>query len=377
MTPPPPPATALAEVADSDVTLVASARLGDADALRELVQRHLPSVRAVCRQRLRSADDVADATQETVARALRSFDHLRDPSAVGAWMRSIAINVCHDVRGRRHLTVALGEAEASSVADEAPRPDERVESDEEATTVHAHLRTLGERDRRALWLRDALGVPIADVASDLGLTEGSTRVLLTRARHRLRATFAGIAAIVVGVRYGVRGWVDRSLRQPFDVTWATAASAFVVAAAVVLPLAGPIADDAGPGEVVQAPAVSTPATLAVTAPVPVVADAAPQSSNTRPADRGSTSATRPTREVTPPGAPPPAGGDTPPLLPPGVVVDDEPPDGEPASDITITVGGRTVFEADIYAGNADKRLRDALLKRRARLRTALVGGTQD
>ncbi len=179
----------------SDEDLLAAARRGDAAARSRLVDRHHATVRAVCASRLRSPHDVADAVQDTFERALCRLDQVADPGAVDAWLRAIAVRVCVDHVRRSSRVVCLADPVGETASIDLA-PAEVVVVDETRALVLDRLRQLGERDRRALWLRDALGVPVADVASDLGLTEGSTRVLLTRARHRLRASYQGVAAWV-------------------------------------------------------------------------------------------------------------------------------------------------------------------------------------
>ena len=180
----------------ADATLVELARQGDAGAFSELFTRHRPSVAAVCSQRLRSAGDVDDAVQEAFARALGRLHQLKDPALFGPWVRSIAVRTCTDHHRAARRVIVLDDSDSHEVVDTAPRPDEMVELREHSVAVRDTLADLGERDRRALWLRHVADAPVAAVATELGLTEGSTRVLLTRARHRLRAAVTSLPVLV-------------------------------------------------------------------------------------------------------------------------------------------------------------------------------------
>lgn len=175
--------------------LVRDALGGDAAALDALVRRHLPAVTAVCRRRLRRSHDVDDAVQEAFARGLRSLDRLEDPERVGAWLCRIAERVSLDLlRAGRAGTVVIDPwLEGPEVAD-PEHPELIALRREEAKTVHDSLQALSERSSRALWLRDALGAPVSEVASELGVTEGSARVLLCRARQQLRQAWGAVAA---------------------------------------------------------------------------------------------------------------------------------------------------------------------------------------
>ena len=186
----------LLDVDFTDTELVQRARTGDQWAFSVLFERHRQSVVAVCRGRLRSDSDVEDAVQEAFARALGKLHQLRDSGQFGAWVRSIAIRACMDHHQAARRVVALDSDDHSEVEDVAPRPDEVVEAAEEQATVHSYLAELGARDRHALWLRHVREAPVSTVASELGLTEGSARVMLARARQRLRAAATGIGVFV-------------------------------------------------------------------------------------------------------------------------------------------------------------------------------------
>lgn len=179
---------------------------GDAASRRSLYERELDGVRAVCFRRLRSSHDVDDAVQETFVRAFSQLESLRDPERLGPWLRSIAANVCTDIaRHGQRVIVTEPEDEADV---HATSPDEHVVDLERARQLHDRLSQLGERDRRALWLRDAVGLPVPEIASRFGLTDGSARVLLARARKRLRATYANVLAPLWLLREHVRQRLD-------------------------------------------------------------------------------------------------------------------------------------------------------------------------
>jgi RNA polymerase sigma factor (sigma-70 family) len=215
--------------------LVERAVEGDRRALDELLQRYEPTISRLCRARLRSPDDAADAVQETFERALTRLHQLRSPDAFGGWVCTIAARVCAD-HGRRRsrerwTALSVDEPDVSAL------PDEVVEAAEDSHRVHRALQDLAPRDRQALWLRHGVEAPIAQIAAELGVTEGSARVLLTRARHRLRAAAAGLAGLVPlplrqWTREHVSPWLNRLDVSPLLLPVAAAAA---VVAVVVVP----------------------------------------------------------------------------------------------------------------------------------------------
>ncbi len=170
----------------SDAELVDAVRRGDLGAFEVLYDRHLPGVRAAVRGQIRDADEVADAVQETFARALASLPQLQTAERFRPWLLSIARHTAIDARrGRAHWQPELlGAAEQLESGD--PSPAELAEIAELATVVRIAIGGLSSRDATALGLV-ALGFGVDDVAGALGIGRGAAKVALYRGRRRLRA----------------------------------------------------------------------------------------------------------------------------------------------------------------------------------------------
>ena len=180
----------------TDAALVGLAKAGDREAFRILFDRHSPRVAAACRTKLRSQPDVDDAVQEAFFRALAHLDQLRDPEQFGPWVRSIALRACMNHHRAARRVVVLDADTHAERPDTAPQPDEVIEGFERDRRVRELLRQLGERDRQALYMRHINESGVPEIASSLGLTEGSTRVMLTRARERLRVVATGVGSFI-------------------------------------------------------------------------------------------------------------------------------------------------------------------------------------
>ena len=179
-----------------DAELVVLARGGDRDAFRQLFDRHAERVESLCRQRLRSPADVDDAVQETFLSALAHLGQLRSPAGFGSWVRAIALRACLDQHRATQRVIVLDPQTHGDHPDTAPLPDEQVVAADWEPSVRSLLARLGERDHQALYMRHIDEAPVPEIASELGLTEGSARVLLTRARERLRVAAGGVGSLV-------------------------------------------------------------------------------------------------------------------------------------------------------------------------------------
>jgi len=78
----------------SDAELVRTAQRGDATSLGILLERHRAPLRALALRFLGHGPDAQDAVQDVFLIALRTIERLREPEAVGGWLRGILRNVC-------------------------------------------------------------------------------------------------------------------------------------------------------------------------------------------------------------------------------------------------------------------------------------------
>ncbi|MEV6419561.1 sigma-70 family RNA polymerase sigma factor [Streptomyces sp. NPDC051662] len=75
-----------------DAVLTRAAQAGDVTALGLLLERHRAGMRAVALSVLGPGPDVDDVVQDAAVTALRRVGDVRDPAAVGAWLRMIVRN---------------------------------------------------------------------------------------------------------------------------------------------------------------------------------------------------------------------------------------------------------------------------------------------
>jgi RNA polymerase sigma-70 factor (ECF subfamily) len=174
--PPRPPTPKDAEATDSD--LVRAAQAGDAQAFEHLYILYARTVHSIVLAHLR-VDDVDDCLQEVFLAAFRQIIKLREPSAFGAWLASIARNRANEV----HRTARRAEA-----LSDANEPEERAHQHEqvEAADVLQAIRSLPAAYRETLVLRLVEGFSGLEIAAKTGLTPASVRVNLHRGMDLLR-----------------------------------------------------------------------------------------------------------------------------------------------------------------------------------------------
>jgi RNA polymerase sigma-70 factor (ECF subfamily) len=172
-------------------------RAGDPKACEALVRAHGGRMLAVARRFLRSEEDSADAVQDAFLGAFRSLDKFAGHSTLATWLHRILVNAClMRIRARRRrATVALDELlpafdatghHARRGEPWVDRPDALLAREETRAHVRQCIDTLPDTYRSILLLRDIEELDTEQTAQLLGISAGSAKTRLHRARQALR-----------------------------------------------------------------------------------------------------------------------------------------------------------------------------------------------
>lgn len=196
----------------SDAELIAALRAGDENAFGELVERLHPSLVRVARLYVSSDAVAQEVAQETWLGVLNGLDRFEERSSLKTWIFRILTNVAKTRGTREGRSVpfsAAGGADDDEAAvdpdrfipaeaERAPRhwaippaiwstePDERLLAGEVRELIFRTIETLPPNQRAAIVLRDVEGWSADEVRNELGVGETNQRVLLHRARSRVR-----------------------------------------------------------------------------------------------------------------------------------------------------------------------------------------------
>ncbi len=167
-----------------DDALVQQAQQGDADAFRELVERHSARVFRISWRITGDEASAEDAVQETFLRVYRSLHRFDARSRFGTWLHRIAVNTAVEVMRKKRPETQLEEPEP--IPSSEPGPERAALSQEVQRSVRTALGELSPMERTAFVLRHFEGRPIAEICRHLGLRESAGKQAIFRAVRKLR-----------------------------------------------------------------------------------------------------------------------------------------------------------------------------------------------
>jgi len=170
-----------------DQTTFDGCRAGDAAALRIFVTRYEQMVFAFLSRSLGAGPHVEDLAQEVFLRACRAlptFDSARS-ARLSTWLLTIATRVAIDARRKRRLPIAP--LDADLVVADSGTPETERRRHEIAGALESAALQLSEEQRDVFVLAEFHGLDTKELASVLGISEGTVKTRLFRARERLRA----------------------------------------------------------------------------------------------------------------------------------------------------------------------------------------------
>jgi RNA polymerase sigma-70 factor (ECF subfamily) len=187
-----------------DRRTVAAILAGDERAFAELVDRYNPSLLRVAQGYVSNPTAAEEAVQDTWIGVLRGLPSFEGRSSLRTWIFRILVNqaITRGVRESRSVPFSsLGDDEAAVDPERflpggawasPPQPLDGIPEDvllsaEARARVLAAIAELPPQQRQVITLRDVEGWSSAEVRDALDLSEGNQRVLLHRARSRVRA----------------------------------------------------------------------------------------------------------------------------------------------------------------------------------------------
>jgi len=199
-------------IVGQDQALLERLKAGDEDAFMALVDKYGPLMLRIALTHVRTRAVAEEVVQEAWLGVLRGIQRFEGRSSLRTWLLRIVANLARTraVREARSIPFsALAGAELDAEGPSVPperfrgpqdrwaghwatppepwnRPEHELLSAETRAQIVVAIDALPERQRRVITLRDVEGCSAAEVCNVLELSETNQRVLLHRARTKVR-----------------------------------------------------------------------------------------------------------------------------------------------------------------------------------------------
>ena len=183
-----------------DQLLVDRFKNGDATAFDEMVERYWDRIFSMVNQLLRNSQDAEEVTQDAFIRAHKGLVNFRGESAFSTWLYQIATNLARNRywywwRRKRDKSVSfdapMGPDNDTTLAEMIPAevetPDDITVTREFVTRIGKGMERLGAKHREILILRNIKNLSYEEIAAILGISVGTVKSRIARARESLRS----------------------------------------------------------------------------------------------------------------------------------------------------------------------------------------------
>ena len=165
-------------------------------AFAELLRRYQPHLEKVLYHLAPDWSDRADLVQEVWIRVYRNLKRLQEPAKFKSWVTRIATNLFYDeLRKRKRVRSPLSldaprqadDGEMSwEIASADPEPSQELLTDEFYTQLQKAIADLPETFRTTIVLREIEGMAYEEIAEITGVSLGTVKSRIARARQRLQ-----------------------------------------------------------------------------------------------------------------------------------------------------------------------------------------------
>lgn len=180
----------------SDWELIQAFKHGNEEVFEEIVRRYQKKVYHTTYRMMGNPEDANDLAQEVFIRVYRNLERFQGKSSFSTWLFTIATNICRDELRKRQRRVPVqsisepihfedGELERE-IADESMAPETMSLHRELHDEIQAVIEQLPTEQKEAIILRELQGFSYEEIAEIAGVSLGTVKSRISRARMNMR-----------------------------------------------------------------------------------------------------------------------------------------------------------------------------------------------
>ncbi len=180
---------------ETEEELVRSAQTGNIAAFERLVRQFERQMLAVAAGFAHTPDDANDIYQDAMLAAFRALANFKLESKFSTWLHKIVVNTALSNRRKlkrtwQKMATIQAEYEQEERHVETHTPESRALGEELDGEINRAMRRLTDTERIAFVLCHQQGFKIREAAEVMSCTDNSVKVVLFRARNKLREQLA-------------------------------------------------------------------------------------------------------------------------------------------------------------------------------------------
>jgi RNA polymerase sigma-70 factor (ECF subfamily) len=156
------------------------------NAFELIFQRYEKLIYHVCRRYFNNTEDAMDAGQEAALRLYRAMHTVipKPDGSIKSWVCTVTANVCLDILRKKRVETVELTAETKTAA--IPAAEEDALARERIRELTAAIARLPDEQRIILILRDLQQLSYEELAEVLGISMGTVKSRIARARAAVR-----------------------------------------------------------------------------------------------------------------------------------------------------------------------------------------------
>lgn len=168
-----------------DVELIKMAQRGDGQAFCVLIDHYEKKIYNIAYKFMRNEHDAQDAAQDAIIKMYTNIKKFSFQAAFSTWMYRVTANTCLDLLRKKKPDTGIDEYERYAVSKDG-NPDAVTLNKELGNNIKKAIQLLPEKYIPIIILKDIEGLKYEEIAQILGISVGTVKSRISRAREKLR-----------------------------------------------------------------------------------------------------------------------------------------------------------------------------------------------